>query len=575
VGVKWKGRPAVTTFDDLIKKADQEKTSGGWGYLIVPVVLFSAFMLYPAIRLIVLSFQEGNIVAGTAGFVGLRNYRTAFQLNGVGMVILRSFGKALAPDKLAALVFIPLGIAALLRKTEPASRNLLRTLFFMCLLGGSVWISVMSMYDRMMHILQFGKNPLLFQLLFHLVDAAKTLSIGIPFGIAVYLALTPADTGPDGPLPADRLTSGLFGPGALVLLLTSFAFALQSFTSEVLVSLSISSNLIELSYIRSFLHARFGVGAVYTLIPLFFTSAAGIFMYYLTKRRRIIIWLGDPMENAGGTGKGNSSAAAPVVGWVICILIILGSVTLIFLALRNAAAPLLHGQPQRFPLQGHGRSMARTAAFLLGVIVVDIIFGWMGGYALGTRKFIGKRIVLFLFYVFIFSTPVLITPPLYIMSVRMGLIDTLIPVFFAYSGMPLAVLLFKTYYEGRSLRMVYASLHQVKDHGRPEEAVATGTTRQSMKDASQFALFTTGVLLLLHLNSLMLPLLFNVSARSRLLPAFLFRLFFSMQGKTSGDINAYVLISFLPILIIISALFIYCSIKMLPRLRIVVSKKDM
>ncbi len=549
----------VETFEELKNRADAEQEKGGWGYLLVPVIFFAAFMLYPVVRLVLLSFQQYNAVEGTFHFVGLRNWADLFHYGPFFKIFLRSFGKALAPDKLVALVFIPFGIAALLQKIRPAEKQLFRALYFMLFIGAGVWISLMSVYNIMMRVLQFSDAPWRFHLLFHVTDLSSTLAAGIPFGILLFLSLRQ---------PSDRLldynertslTGKKLGIGAMILILPSISYALQSFTAEALVSLSITDNFMERSFIRSFLHGRYGMGAVYSVLVLIPVITAGIIFWAVSRNRRLIIYLGDrgPERTDASEQSGSKTRAYSIISRIIFVFLLAAFGLFLFYSIRSLHEPFYGEKAPTFPVPGLMRSIGVTTFYLLFTVLIQVVISWMGGYALGTFRPKGRKIITFLLYAKVFILPGLIVLPFYLFALRAAMLNTLLPPIINFFGMPVGILLFKAYYEGVRLDRFRAGNNSYLEKHK--------------NDSRLFALFTAVIFSLFHLNSLLVPLLTGATAKSRLTPAFIFRMLFTLQNRSIGDINTYLLLLYLPFIIVIIFCLMFLSVKMFSRMKIVFS----
>jgi len=517
----------------------REKKSG-WGYLLIPLVFFSLFMLYPVFRLIILGFQEldtANWDFRVVGFAGLDNFRDVLGNKAFTGALVRSFLHAFAPDKLVLVVFLPLVIAASIERAGEKARRSFLTFLPILVLGASVWITALLILPEMNNSLQNSGNRAGFWLFYHFIDIITTLSYAVPFGVVLYYACRRGEQNNHG--IAVPLSS--FKNPALIILVLIIPFSLQAFTLPQLINFSFTESLMVRGFNVFYLQTRPERGGVYFLIILIPVLLSGLGLWRIVEGQKLKLVVTGEAEREGLSGNKNG-----FFGWVIVLFIALLIVAVYFLAFRTALQPRRGAAAPRFPVPGLGRSVLVTLGYIIITVGMQTFVSWLGGYGLGMFRSRGGRAVSAAMHITAGVTPVIPAAACFVTFARLHLLETIVPSVLIWFGVPLGIILYKLFYEG---------------------VRGTGRDRVNKKDVFLMTLFVATILLFLRLNALFIPLLFGNFGNTYLLPAFLYRLTFSFQPYLASDITAFALLIYTPGTAALAVLLMFLGRNFFPRIK--------
>lgn len=507
--------------------AEKERNRRGWLLLCVPLIVLVLTKLYPLARLLYYSFHMYSPKTGEFEFIGLSNF--SFVLKGtivtggnIKSFLLLTIGTALAPDKLAAAVLIPLALVSILRRVDARTGRLLQTAFMLPVISGAVWITALFIFPSMMHALRAqGKQG--FWAYFHLLDSIRTISFALPLGTIFFQLTMPRAKGVG--------LRYLIAAAAVI-----FAFSYQSSSAESLINLSLTENLMTRFFSVFFFQVRPGRAAVYAIILILPVMLTGGVLALLLEKKGVFM-----------TSNREASTKKPPLwtyaGWFTAI-IFAGLVLLLLLsAFFYAGTPRYGITVPRYPVPGLLPSVLRTFFWGAAVIIAAVSLSWLGGYSLGRYRPKGGTSVTVLLYLTAFISPVLTVMPLLLDASLLGLESGFSVAGFGLASFPIGTLLFKMYYSGEQGKRTRAG-------------------------AAMVALFCAVLQCMASLNSVLLPLAIDSPEGGELFPAFLYRTAFSTSGRAASDIMAYSLVLYLPALILLLVLLGILSCRFFPFMRI-------
>jgi hypothetical protein len=531
----------------------KEPQKNGWGFLILPLIFFGLFMLSPVVRLIIMTFQEIDAATETNIFIGFKNFKIIFKNTQTFRLFIRTFFLALAPDKLAIVVFIPLGLSYLIKRIQPKKQIVLKSAYMSLLLGGSAWIMTLSIIPYAMEPLYFSDRQIPFYLFYHLVDVAAALSIGVPISLTFFqsIRLGPKEISTDyiKPLGYEKLGHRT---GIILLLTATIAFSLQASAIPLIFNSSISDTFLSQGFTTSFLNNNFGRGSVYYLFLLVPVILCGVGAQRIIQRKQIVLWIRSEWKGLKKEERNNRNAA---VGWLLFFVLALIPVVFIYIAFQSFFDPRLRAGVPRFPIEGLGKSVLVSFGWFILTLLVQIGVSFSGGYAFGYFKENKvKKIINNVLLIFIFVTPALILNPLFIFFKDLNIVNSLLPMLLCWLGMPFGIVLFQLYFKGERIN---------------KERIEHKELR---RNRIKICIFITAVLSLVHVNAIAISLYFGYSTTHQSLHAFLYRLIYSVNKLVPSDFIAYSILIFIPILMVLLTIFVVLNIYLFPRISIL--KRD-
>jgi ABC-type sugar transport system permease subunit len=340
--------------------------------LIGAALLFPALLVWllalviPALRLVVMSLQNGRLIALTRRdpqFVGFDNYQAALN-NGVVEAILYGVSLAILPLLIFFLVGPLMGLAA---SHSPAlARRIVRVLLVLPLAAFApaaaafAWLALSPPSSR-------GRGMVaLYEL------ASLTAAV---FGLVCVIAVTIYSS-------ALRRTGQPRWPAVLavsgIALLAGLAIGIQQFGVDQLAAAREVMTPETLMYRQAFQLFRLGPGAAVATIELVVLAILGVLAAC------IVIFSGLRIQVTAGTGESRPGTPAATIGLVAGAVVILG-LSLLFLL------PWIAGLDNT--ARGRIASVDFLAAWVAPLIstVFAVILAALGGYGIGALRPLGKR----------------------------------------------------------------------------------------------------------------------------------------------------------------------------------------
>jgi ABC-type glycerol-3-phosphate transport system permease component len=564
-----------------IEKRSMANSYAGWLMLILPFMIFIAFIIAPLYSNFTLSFQKISMF-GENAFVGLDNYRSISEDKASLQALLNTFFSPLLALRFVLLVAAPLAFALLLMELRLYGRiagKIVATLF---IVFSSATILALFYRQNIAAALAAGSEVDRTATAF-IVDhgmlsnllLGNGLALSLPLGSALFLAIMGGaktmvpDPGKIYNEFWSRAWQVLIGFAIFVL---GFSLTSLEGSNALKLPLDAGSNIITHSFDIAFRYFRMGNGAALIellIVPLILMGLGLLLVQELSKSEISIRYVPKIREKLTA---GNKPGTSRIIGIIFSAIVIVN----VIIVLWGIVGSTLIGNPAGFPVRDStftGRflapffgSMAQSLRCAFPSAFICLMLSMTAGFVLGYLKPHGAKALLIIIGTFIFITPALVIIPWYLFAKSLGLVNTLTSVILPGIVSPLGILLFTWFFRG------------VKDELSALEASGSGVDlgllqKRILSALVLFSLPLFAVYMIASLNQILMPFAILMKQDLFTLPIFLMMQQGSFVGIESSMLAPMARLGFLQYIVPL-ALLVVSAIAVFPRLAVVLRKKD-
>ena len=368
--------------------------------------------------------------------------------------------------------------------------------------------------------------------------------------------------------------------GAVLVFLVTIGFSLSDLTTVQMLTgggpVNASMVLPLASYQWTFQYLRMGTGAAAQVCLAILLTGCAILVWLVAQRSGLAISLsGKGVENERDIPKPPAAGTAlswisVVVFFVFVLVLFIGPILYTILGSFKVEKQLMTSPlsliPAPFTLGNYTTLLSQLdvapsfflpLTFVIPSLVLQLAVSLLGGYALGRLRFAGRGVFFFLVCAGVFVGPAVFSQSLFFDARSLGIINTYIPLVFAWAGCPIGILLCTLFFRGQRIDA---------ERGTGTDSDLRSMARAFVSDTIRMAAFTAVVLLLAMMKDILVPLVLLNNSSLFTLGLHIFQLSGGMVVRR-GVLDAILTIGMVPTLLL-ALVFLFLQRGFFTRVRI-------
>lgn len=443
-----------------------------FGLLLLPFLSLLILHWLPLGAVIIMSFRKTGF-PGMSEFTGFRNYRMLLSDAAFAKAWLNMLKMTVLSPNFLLIILSPLATAVLFLKLRRTPAAFFKTAACLVFPAASVMLTAF--------LLKWFFSPGIGGAGINLADPPKALKglemtylvtglgFSVPIGVFLYLAVLKGAPFTPNSNNDDRNTWSLLWKIVLVYFLVYFAFAIQEFIPGYILTRGGPSGKTMLpslkTYIDGFQRMNFGYAATQQALLVILLLILGFFFWLLVEKSGVRIWVSDKTAANGKILDGMKGVVVLAVSAAIVLILLFVIVRFLVvppLALLSKTGPGFGAVIRTVRANNTFKTgMMNSMSIYLPVLWIQAGFSCMAGYALGRFRFPGRRVLFAMVCITALAAPGIKAVPLYSGFMSVGLMNTRFAAIAALIPSPLAIVLFKLYFEG--FRIEYARSREEND----------------------------------------------------------------------------------------------------------------